>query len=68
MTRPTVGLLHSAVMDAARPPLTAEALAAVRALTPDDLRAVIGFEPYQGMERTRGHVRVVERPAQFPTT
>lgn len=67
MTRPTVGVQHSAVMDAARPPLTAEALAAVRALTPEDLRAVIGFEPYQGRDRSRGRARVVTRPAQFPT-
>lgn len=55
MTRPTTGMLHSLVMDAAR------------AKTPPDLRAVVGFEPYQGMERARGRLRRVQRPAQFPT-
>lgn len=67
MTRPTTGLLHSAVMDAARAQPAPDAIAAVRAKTPPDLRAVVGFEPYQGMERARGCLRVVQRPAQFPT-
>ena len=44
-----------------------DAIAAVRAKTPPDLRAVVGFEPYQGMERARGRLRRVQRPAQFPT-
>ena len=67
MTRPTTGLLHSAVMDAARAQPAPDAIAAVRAKTPPDLRAVVGFEPYQGMERARGRLRRVQRPAQFPT-
>lgn len=68
MTRPTVGVLHSAVMDSAKPAPSPEALAGLRAQIPPDLLAVVGFEAYQGVERTRGHVRAVERPAQFPTT
>lgn len=67
MTRPTMGVMHSLVMDAARAQPAPDAIAAVRAKTPPDLRAVVGFEPYQGMERARGHIRVVQRPAQFPT-
>ena len=67
MTRPTMGVMHSLVMDAARAQPAPEAIAAVRAKTPPDLRAVVGFEPYQGMERARGRLRVVQRPAQFPT-
>ena len=67
MTRPTMGVVHSLVMDAARAQPSPEAIAAVRAKTPPDLRAVVGFEPYQGMERARGRLRRVQRPAQFPT-
>ena len=67
MTRPTVGGMHSLVMDAARAQPAPDAIAAVRAKTPPDLRAVVGFEPYQGMERARGRLRRVQRPAQFPT-
>lgn len=67
MTRPTVGVLHASVMDAAKPPPPAEALAAIHAQTPPDLRAMLGFEVYQGHERDRGRIKAVERPAQFPT-
>ena len=67
MTRPTMGVVHSLVMDAARAQPSPEAIAAVRVKTPPDLRAVVGFEPYQGMERARGRLRRVQRPAQFPT-
>ena len=67
MTRPTMGVAHSLVMDAAHAQPAPEAIAALRAKTPPDLRAVVGFEPYQGMERARGRLRRVQRPAQFPT-
>lgn len=67
MTRPTMGVMNSLVMDAARAQPAPDAIAAVRVKTPPDLRAVVGFEPYQGMERARGRLRRVQRPAQFPT-
>ena len=67
MTRPTMGVVRSLVVDAARAQPAPDAIAAVRAKTPPDLRAVVGFEPYQGMERARGRLRVVQRPAQFTT-
>ena len=66
MTRPTVGVMHSLVMDAARAQPAPDAIAAVRAKTPPDLRAVVGFEPYQGMERARGRLRVGATPRAIP--
>ena len=68
MTRPTMVVLHSVVMDAAHAQPSPEAIAAVRVKTPPDLRAVIGFEPYECLERGRGRLRAVTRPAQFPPT
>lgn len=66
MTRPTTGLLHSAVMDAAHTQPAPDAIAAVRAKTPPDLRAVVGFEPLPRDGKSTGPPPARATPRAIP--